>query len=85
MKEKDKIYYLYNKIQYYNNLIEIKDVSKKKYENLVESKNKDIKNLQVLIYEKELTYEKSGTNNAVDIMSKYFFMIHSFYREKREY
>lgn len=70
MKEKDKIYYLYNKIQYYNNLISIKEASKNKFESMIETKSKEIKNLQVLIYEKEIQYEKSGNNNQVDIMSK---------------
>lgn len=70
MKEKDKIYYIYNKIQYYNNLITVKEDSKLKYEKLIENKNKEIKNLQVMIYEKEMQHEKSGSNSQIDIMSK---------------
>jgi hypothetical protein len=69
MKEKDKVYYLYNKIQYYENLIKIKEVSKNKFESKIEKKNKEIKNLQELIHEKEVQYENSGTSNQVDIMS----------------
>ena len=45
MKEKDKIYYLYNKIQFYDNLMHVKDNSKNKFESTIESKSKEIKNL----------------------------------------
>jgi hypothetical protein len=70
MREKEKIYYLYNKIQYYNNLVDVMEVSKNKYEGLIEKKNKEIKNLQELIYVKESTHEKNGYND-MDILSKF--------------
>jgi hypothetical protein len=69
MKEKDKIYNLYNKIQYYNNLIQVKDDSKRKYEEMVDTKSKEIRNLQELIYEKEAMQDKYVPNQT-EILSK---------------
>jgi hypothetical protein len=80
MKEKDKIYYLYNKNQYYIHLVKIKEESKNKYEKMIENKSKEIKSLQELIHEKETTYEKSGGDKQVDILSKNFI---TFYDKKR--
>jgi hypothetical protein len=71
MREKDKIYYLYNKIQYYNNLVNVMEASKNKYENLIEKKNKEIQKFQGLIYEKEAANEKNGSNQ-IDVISKFF-------------
>lgn len=69
MKDKDKIYYLYNKTQYYTNLINIKNENKNKYELLIEQKSKEIKRLQELIHEKEMSHESSNAEKRVDIMS----------------
>jgi hypothetical protein len=73
MREKEKIYYLYNKTQYYNNLVDVMELSKNKYESLIEKKNKEIKNLQEMIYAKESSHEKNGFSD-IDISSKFYFI-----------
>jgi hypothetical protein len=71
MREKEKIYYLYNKTHYYNNLVDVMEISKNKFESLIEKKNKEIKNLQEMIYAKESSHEINGYSD-IDISSKIF-------------
>ena len=69
MKESDKIHYLYNKIQYYNMMIEQKEESKNKFEAMIGEKNKQVKKLKELVNEMEPLEEKSD-NNQADLISK---------------
>jgi hypothetical protein len=64
-------------------LIRIKEQSKNKYESIIDSKSKEIKNLQQLIHEKEVAHEKSGTNHQVDIMSIYYINYLTLQKKKK--
>ncbi len=75
LRDKDKIYYLYNKIEYYNVLIKQKEESKDKFESIIISKNKEIQNLQDMIYKKEQQYEKTEENFPSKSESKFNFLL----------
>jgi hypothetical protein len=60
---------LFNKTEYYSHLLKIKEDSKNKYESLIAQKNREIKELQESIQERE-QQNKSSTYNKIDIMSK---------------
>ncbi len=75
LRDKDKIYYLYNKIEYFNVLIRQKEESKDKFESLIVSKNKEIQNLQDMIYKKEQQFEKAEENFPSKSESKFYFLL----------
>ena len=60
LREKEKLYYLFNKIEYFNILIKQKELSKDKLESMIENKNKELKEIQEKIHEKEKSLNQSG-------------------------
>ena len=53
MPEIDKVYFLFNKLQYYNHIIKIKEESRIDYEKKADNKSQEIKELQIQIRQKE--------------------------------